>query len=50
MTAEGDNRVLMMKVAKEYLSTAHLPATKARLQAGQSTATVSGKEATAALL
>ena len=43
MTAEGDNRVLMMKVAKEYLGTSHLPATKARLQAGQSTATISGE-------
>ena len=43
MTAEGDNRVLMMKVAKEYLSTAHLPATKARLQAGQSSPVISGK-------
>ncbi len=43
MTAEGDNRVLMMKVSKEYLATAHLPATKARLQAGQSATAVSGE-------
>jgi acyl-CoA oxidase len=32
MTAEGDNRVLMQKVAKELLSCTHLPAVKARLQ------------------
>lgn len=32
MTAEGDNRVLMQKVAKELLSSTHLPAIKARLQ------------------
>ena len=32
MTAEGDNRVLMQKVAKELLSTVHLPAVRARIQ------------------
>ncbi|KAK9845389.1 hypothetical protein WJX81_005334 [Elliptochloris bilobata] len=34
MTAEGDNRVLMQKVAKEYLSRLRDPAVRARLQAG----------------
>ena len=43
MTAEGDNRVLMMKVAKEYMATTHLPATRARLQAGTRTGPVTGE-------
>ena len=43
MTAEGDNTVLMMKVAKEYLSTLHLPATKQRVQQASQTPAVSGK-------
>ncbi|KAK9840200.1 hypothetical protein WJX74_005380 [Apatococcus lobatus] len=34
MTAEGDNRVLMQKVAKEYMGTVNMPEVKARLQAG----------------
>ena len=42
MTAEGDNRVLMMKVSKEYMATTHLPATRARLQAGTRTSPVTG--------
>ena len=36
MTAEGDNRVLMQKVAKEYLATLAMPPVRARLQAGAS--------------
>ena len=44
MTAEGDNRVLMMKVAKEYLSTLHLPATKKRLQAASSQSPIQGAQ------
>ncbi|DBA83512.1 hypothetical protein WJX79_008785 [Trebouxia sp. C0005] len=36
MTAEGDNRVLMQKVAKEYMTTMKMAAVQARLQAGQS--------------
>ena len=43
MTAEGDNRVLMMKVSKEYLATTHLASTRARLQAGASHATITGE-------
>lgn len=43
MTAEGDNRVLMMKVSKEYLASVHLPSTKARLRAGSSSSPISGK-------
>jgi hypothetical protein len=39
MTAEGDNRVLMQKVAKELLSCTHLPAVKARLQVGAAACT-----------
>ncbi|KAL3161451.1 hypothetical protein ABBQ32_010335 [Trebouxia sp. C0010 RCD-2024] len=35
MTAEGDNRVLMQKVAKEYMSTMKAAAVQARLKAGQ---------------
>lgn len=35
MTAEGDNRVLMQKVAKELLSCTSLPAVRARMQAGR---------------
>jgi len=35
MTAEGDNRVLMQKVAKELLSCTSQPAVRARMQAGQ---------------
>jgi len=35
MTAEGDNRVLMQKVAKELLSMTKLPAVAARLQQAQ---------------
>lgn len=36
MTAEGDNRVLMQKVAKEYMTTMKSAAVQARLKAGQS--------------
>lgn len=36
MTAEGDNRVLMQKVAKEYMTTMKAAAVQARLQCGQS--------------
>ena len=32
MTAEGDNRVLMQKVAKELLSTVNTPRVRARIQ------------------
>lgn len=32
MTAEGDNRVLMQKVAKELLSTVSTPRVRARIQ------------------
>ena len=34
ITAEGDNRVLMQKVAKEYTAAAQLPAVAERLAAG----------------
>ena len=43
MTAEGDNRVLMQKVAKEYLSTLDQPAVRERLRAGASPPSLSGK-------
>jgi acyl-CoA oxidase len=42
MTAEGDNRVLMMKVSKEYLATLHLATTRSRLQAGTRHSIISG--------
>ena len=32
MTAEGDNRVLMQKVAKELLTTVNTPRVRARIQ------------------
>eukprot|EP00884_Botryococcus_braunii_P004324 jgi/Botrbrau1/13893/Bobra.0017s0001.1 len=44
MTAEGDNRVLMQKVAKEYLATLSLPATRARLQDARSSPPLSEGE------
>jgi hypothetical protein len=42
MTAEGDNRVLMQKVAKEYLATLNQPHVRERLQAGRSPVDLSG--------
>ncbi len=42
MTAEGDNRVLMQKVAKEYLSTLDQPQVRDRLRAGASPPSISG--------
>ncbi|KAK9829677.1 hypothetical protein WJX72_007299 [[Myrmecia] bisecta] len=45
MTAEGDNRVLMQKVAKEYLFTVGSPRVRARIQAGQQPLTnISGNQ------
>jgi acyl-CoA oxidase len=43
MTAEGDNRVLMQKVAKEYLATLSQPAVRARLQAARAPPPLSGQ-------
>ncbi|EIE22640.1 acyl-CoA oxidase [Coccomyxa subellipsoidea C-169] len=42
MTAEGDNRVLMQKVAKEYLSTLDQAQVRDRLRAGSSPPNLSG--------
>ena len=43
MTAEGDNRVLMQKVAKEYLSTLDQAQVRDRLRAGSSPPNLSGE-------
>lgn len=43
MTAEGDNRVLMQKVAKEYLSTLDQPVVRDRLRAGASPPSITGE-------
>ncbi|CAL5220325.1 g2316 [Coccomyxa viridis] len=44
MTAEGDNRVLMQKVAKEYMSMMKTPVVRARLEAGARPPTLSGSQ------
>ena len=43
MTAEGDNRVLFQKVAKEYSSTVTLPHVAQRLAAGSAPVDLSGE-------
>ena len=43
MTAEGDNRVLMQKVAKEYLSTLEQPQVRDRLRTGAHPPHLSGE-------
>ncbi len=43
MTAEGDNRVLMQKVAKEYLSTLDQAQVRDRLRAGSIPPNLSGE-------
>ena len=45
MTAEGDNRVLMQKVAKEYLTTLDQPQVRDRLRVGAHPPHLSGEPA-----
>lgn len=40
ITAEGDNRVLFQKAAKELMASAHVPAVKVRAQAADAPPTV----------